>query len=156
MEGHFVLLHSPVSLYHSCTPACVQDRSQGLEQNSEEQSEAFPHLSTIISFAFCKHGCIYLYVFPSGSYSKESACSAGDLDSIPVLGRFPWRRKWQPTPVSMPGKFHGDRSLAGYSHGVAKSQTRFTTTNNSLLFMCVNMHLCFCMCMCSCMSSSFI
>ena len=27
----------------------------------------------------------------------------------------PRRRKWQPTPVSMPGKSHGQKSLAGYS-----------------------------------------
>ena len=27
----------------------------------------------------------------------------------------PWRRKWQPTPVFLPGEFHGERSLAGYS-----------------------------------------
>ena len=27
----------------------------------------------------------------------------------------PWRRKWQPTPVLLPGKFHGQRSLVGYS-----------------------------------------
>ena len=27
----------------------------------------------------------------------------------------PWRRKWQPTPVYLPGQFHGQRSLAGYS-----------------------------------------
>ena len=26
-----------------------------------------------------------------------------------------WRRKWQPTPVSLPGESHGQRSLAGYS-----------------------------------------
>ena len=29
----------------------------------------------------------------------------------------PCRRKWQPTPVSLPGESHGQRSLAGYSHG---------------------------------------
>ena len=28
---------------------------------------------------------------------------------------YPWRRKWQPAPVFLPGKFHGQRSLAGYS-----------------------------------------
>ena len=33
--------------------------------------------------------------------------------SIPELGRFPWSRKWQPTPVFMPGK--SQRSLVGYS-----------------------------------------
>ena len=34
---------------------------------------------------------------------------------IPRSGGFPWRRKWQPTPVFSPGKFHGQRSLVGYS-----------------------------------------
>ena len=45
----------------------------------------------------------------------ESACSVGDPGSIPGSGKSPWRRKWQPTPVSLPEKFHGRRSLAGYS-----------------------------------------
>ena len=30
-------------------------------------------------------------------------------------GEDPWRRKWQPTPVFLPGESHGQRSLAGYS-----------------------------------------
>ena len=43
-----------------------------------------------------------------------------DVSSIPGLGRSlgegnAWRRKWQPTPVFLPGKSHGQRSLAGYS-----------------------------------------
>ena len=33
----------------------------------------------------------------------------------PWIRKIPWRRKWQPTPVFLPGKFHGQRSLAGYS-----------------------------------------
>ena len=31
------------------------------------------------------------------------------------VGKIPWRRKWQPTPVFLPGKYHGQRSLAGCS-----------------------------------------
>ena len=31
------------------------------------------------------------------------------------VGKIPWRRKWQPTPVLLPRKFHGWRSLVGYS-----------------------------------------
>ena len=31
----------------------------------------------------------------------------------PWVGKIPWRRKWQPTPVSLPGKSHGQRSLLG-------------------------------------------
>ena len=33
----------------------------------------------------------------------------------PWVGKIPWRRKWQPTPVPLPGKSHGQRSLVGYS-----------------------------------------
>ena len=39
----------------------------------------------------------------------------GDLGSIPGLGKISWRRKWQPTPIFLPGKSHGQRSLVGYS-----------------------------------------
>ena len=34
---------------------------------------------------------------------------------IPGSGRSPWRRKRQPTPIFLPGKFYGQRSLTGYS-----------------------------------------
>ena len=49
--------------------------------------------------------------------TKESACNAGDAEgvgSIPA-GKIPWRRKWQPTPVFLPAKSHGQRSPMGYS-----------------------------------------
>ena len=48
--------------------------------------------------------------FPGGSDGKASVCNAGDLGSTPGLGR----RKWQPTPVFLPGKSHGQWSLVGY------------------------------------------
>ena len=50
--------------------------------------------------------------FPGGSDSKESACGRPGFD--PWVGKFPWRRKWQPTPVFLPGESQGQRSLAGY------------------------------------------
>jgi len=40
------------------------------------------------------------------------------------VGKIPWRRAWQLTPVFFPGESHGQRSLAGDSHGVAKSWTQ--------------------------------
>ena len=40
----------------------------------------------------------------------------------PWVGKIPWRRKWQPDPVFLPGKFHGQRSLVRYGTGAAKSQ----------------------------------
>ena len=53
--------------------------------------------------------------FPSGSLGKGLAYSAGVPGSIPGLGRSPGERKWQPTPVLLPGKSHGQRILVGYS-----------------------------------------
>ena len=50
---------------------------------------------------------------------KESACQCRRYKCDPCVGKIPWRRKWQPTPVFLPGKSHGERSLAGYTvHGV--------------------------------------
>ena len=57
---------------------------------------------------------MYHLGFPRGSYSKESACNAGDPGLIPGSGKIPRRREWQPTPVFLPGKSHGRRSLVGY------------------------------------------
>ena len=53
--------------------------------------------------------------FPGGSDSKESACNAGEPRFNNWVGKIPWRRKWQPTLVFLPGKSHGHRSLVGYN-----------------------------------------
>ena len=38
-----------------------------------------------------------------------------NLGFDPWVGKIPWRRAWQPTPVFLPEKSHGQKSLAGYS-----------------------------------------
>jgi len=51
---------------------------------------------------------------------KESTCHVGDgrrLGFNPWVRKIPWKRPRQPTPVFLPGKSHGQRSLAGYSPG---------------------------------------
>ena len=45
------------------------------------------------------------------------------VNSQTWVGKIPWRRKGKPTPLLLPGKSHGRRSVVGYSHGVTKSQT---------------------------------
>ena len=58
---------------------------------------------------------------------KESPTNTGDprdAGSIPGLGRSPWSRKWQPTPVFLPGESHGQRTWPATVHGVTKSRTR--------------------------------
>ena len=46
---------------------------------------------------------------------KESACQCRRPRFDPWVGKIPWRREWQPTPVFLPGESHGQGSLAGYS-----------------------------------------
>ena len=57
-------------------------------------------------------------VFSGGSSGKESLCQCRRhkrLGFDPWVGKIPWRRAWQPTPAFLPGEFHGQRSLVGYS-----------------------------------------
>ena len=56
-------------------------------------------------------GGFFSWGFPGGLYSKESACNWGDIGFNPWVGKIPWRRKWQPIPVFLPGKSHEQRSL---------------------------------------------
>ena len=54
----------------------------------------------------------------------------------PWVGKIPWRRKWQPTPVLLPGESHGRRSLVGYSPwGCKESDTteRLHSLTHSLI-----------------------
>ena len=41
------------------------------------------------------------------------------IDLIEVTQKFSWRRKWQPTPVILPGESHGRRSMQAAVHGIA-------------------------------------
>ena len=45
--------------------------------------------------------------FPGGSDGKGSACAARDPGLIRGLGRSSGRKKWLPTPIFLPGEFHG-------------------------------------------------
>ena len=53
--------------------------------------------------------------FPGGSDGKSICLQCRRPGFDPWVGKIPWRRKWQPTPVLLPGKSHGQRSLAGCS-----------------------------------------
>jgi len=67
--------------------------------------------------------------------SKESACHAGDAELDLWIGKIPWRRVWQPTPVFLPGESYGLRSLVGYSPwGCKESDTIEVTEQACKLF----------------------
>ena len=47
--------------------------------------------------------------FLGGSDGKESACNAGDCGFDSWVGKIPWRKAWQTTPVFLPREFHGQK-----------------------------------------------
>ena len=80
------------------------------EGDSEKWSISFP-----ISKQVCHWG-------PRGKKKNKTEpnlpADVGDIKRCgfdPRSGRSIWRRKWQPTPVFLPGECHGQRSLVGYS-----------------------------------------
>ena len=62
---------------------------------------------------------------------KESACQCRRHGFNPWVQKIPWRRKWQLTPVFLPGKSPRQRSLAGVVHGVTKELDRMSWLNNN-------------------------
>ena len=52
--------------------------------------------------------------FSGGSVVKNLPAHAGEHGFNPWVRKIPWKRKWQPTPVFLPGKLDGQRSMAGY------------------------------------------
>ena len=70
----------------------------------------FSHTATLI---------VGLSRWPRG---KKPDCQCRRRRFNPWLGKISWRRKQQPTPVSLPGKSYGQRSLVVYSHELAAKQ----------------------------------
>ena len=82
-----------------------------------------------------------MQILLGGASGKEPACQGRRCKRCRFeswVGKILWRRKWQPTPVFLLGKFHGQRSLAGYSpRGHKESDTTEVTgirKNEILLF----------------------
>ena len=71
-------------------------------------------------------------VFAGGSVMKESTYQCRRSGFDPWVGKIPWRRKWQPAPVCLPGESHGRRSLVGYSPWGRKTDTTQQLYNNAL------------------------
>ena len=60
-------------------------------------------------------GLFSVRYFPGVSDSKSVCLQCGRPGFSPWVRKISWRRKWQSTPVFLPGKSHGQRSLVGYS-----------------------------------------
>ena len=74
-----------------------------------------PYVSSLFLFYFWVTSIVGLHRWCSGEEStcKCRRCKRCRFDCW--VRKIPWRRQWQPTPVFLPEKFHGQRSLVGYS-----------------------------------------
>ena len=83
--------------------------------------------------------CIY-FGLPRWHGGKESPASAGDtrdVGLIPGSGRSLGGEKWKCAPVFLPGKFHGQRSLAGswQVHGITQSPTQLSMHTGTAVYI---------------------
>ena len=76
-----------------------------------EFSETPPYRNNLVS---TKNTCTQYYGLRRW-VTKESTCQCRRLRFIPWVGTIPWKRKWQPTPLFLPGQSYGQRSLVGSS-----------------------------------------
>ena len=87
-----------------------------------------PHLlaQDLLIRLFWTGGLIFFFFFFNSSIVALRASSVAQMIKKICLqcgrpkfdswvGKIPWRRKWQPTPVFLPGEFHGQRSLESYT-----------------------------------------
>ena len=130
----WLLMPSP--WWHSC--ASYNDWWMALEMGMEgasrrcQSESSLPYscsprrLSVFYIYLLIYHLSLYhlsvytfsdLWSFPGGAVVKNPPVNSGDQEMrfYPWVRKIPWRRAWQPTPVFLPRKPHGQRSLVGYS-----------------------------------------
>ena len=95
------------------------------------------YISIKLEFLYMVWSLDQIWGFPGSTSGKEPACQCrtckrGRFD--PWVGKIPWRRAWQPTPVFLPGKSHGQRSLVGYSPWGHKESDMTEWLTLSLIF----------------------
>ena len=84
-----------------------------------------PHFSFPLSPSSTPRQAQVFYIcLSSSSVCKQSVCNAGDSGLHDCVGKIPWKRSWQPRPVSLPGQRH----LVGYTpQGHKESDTTKVT-----------------------------
>ena len=101
----------------------------------------FSGLPGIIVKMFFIWLCCVFSGLPRWLSGKESACQCRRCRthrSNPWVRKIPWRRKWEPTPVFLPGKFHRQKSLAACSPWDCKEWTRRSDLVHTCVFRCLS------------------
>ena len=96
--------------------SCTAGRRFTVWDTWKARDSGIQYINSNVLLDYTAFEIIIIYkAFPGGSDGQESACNAEEPGLIAGLGKMPWRRVWQSTPVLLPGKSHGRRSLVGCS-----------------------------------------
>ena len=101
-----------------------------LGASSEDQQACFVEGGVTLAFLGCPL-CPGRVGFLGGSDSKKSSCKKRRLRFDPWVEKISWRREWLPIPLFLPGEFHGQRSLVGYSPWGRKESDTTEATEHS-------------------------
>ena len=119
IKGHYLCLPKLLAFYkHPCKDIPEQRQTLCLLARCIEiggiHGELSSNNNTFLSLFSQDWGYTYIKSrrLPRQISGKEPSCQSS-FD--PWLGKIPWRKKWQPTPIFLPGEHNGQRSLAGYS-----------------------------------------
>ena len=93
----------------------LADRFFNTSNTWEVQISSYRYLYLSIYLSIIYLCFIYMCGLPECFSGKEFTCQCRRCGFGPWVGKISWRRKWQPTPVFLPGKSPKQRSLVGYS-----------------------------------------
>ena len=129
MESH--LLHCFVSFFYGITLSVSLIHVAVCAGSSFFMAVYYSIVYVLIPY-FCP--CYWSNGLPKWLSSKKKSCLQCRRRGFdPWVGSIPWRRKWQPTLVFLPGESHGQLTLAGYSPWGLKTVGQDLTTKKQQL-----------------------
>ena len=134
-NGTFFTQDEPTSIHHNPPKSIVYSRAHsryvhlmGVDKYIMTYIHHSHHYNIVQNiFIALQFSMLCLFIFTNaliwgflgGTSGKESVCQCKRHEGChgfnPWVGKIPWSNKWQPTPIFLPGKSYGQRSLAGYS-----------------------------------------
>ena len=88
------------------------------------------------------YSCLYIPWLPWWPSGKESICQHSRCEFDSWVRKIPWRRKWQPTPVFLPGKSYRQRSLEDTVHGVPRVRHNIASKQQQIAFVLYKKAIC--------------
>ena len=137
------MITSPSHIFLSSTWKMKEMTKLHVIAGSDDGSARHCNFIVVAGCKELKRMCIQKH-FPGGTSGKEPTCQCRRCKRPgfnPWVGKIPWKRKWQPTPVFLPGESYGQRSLVGYNPWGHKSWTQLKWLSTYIQkHMCSSFH----------------